>query len=214
MSVSEGKTRLRRKRKVCADTSAPRRKRRGDDEEAAPSAVTVSHPALIERASDRRFRQLVYDLLTIATRMDLVRAYLGRQIGLSGPQYSLLIAVAHLQGQKGVSVGSVAGALHVSSAFITVETGKLARRGLLWKRPNPADRRSVLLTLSSRGRLAIAGLNGRIRAVNDQFFANLDRRSFLDLSATAAQLVLGSDRALRLIDALDNDVVPVLHAAE
>lgn len=214
MSVSDGKSRPRGKRKVRADASPPRHKRRGDGEPVALSVVTVSHSALLERGSDRRFRQLVYDLLTIATRMDLVRAYLGRQIGLSGPQYSLLIAVAHLQGEKGVSVGAVAGALHVSSAFITVETGKLARRGLLWKRPNPADRRSVLLTLSSRGRLAIASLNARIRAVNDQFFANLDRRSFLNLSATAAQLVLGSDRALRLIDALDHDLVPVLHAAE
>jgi DNA-binding MarR family transcriptional regulator len=174
----------------------------------------VSNPALLERGSDRRFRQLVYDLLTIATRMDLVRAYLGRQIGLTGPQYSLIIAVAHLQGENGVSVGSVAGALHVSSAFITVETGKLARRGLLWKRPNPADRRSVLLTLSSRGRLAINGLNAKIRAVNDRFFANLDHRSFLDLSATAAQLVIGSDRALRFLNVLDDDVAPVLHAAE
>jgi DNA-binding MarR family transcriptional regulator len=208
MSISEAASRRKRKR---VRQGVVRRKRHGA---AAAVPVTVSRPALLERGSDRRFRQLVYDLLTIATRMDLVRAYLGRQIGLSGPQYSLIIAVAHLQGENGVSVGSVAGALHVSSAFITVETGKLARRGLLWKRPNPADRRSVLLTLSSRGRLAIDGLNTKICAVNDQFFANLDRRAFLDLSTTADHLVRGSDRALRLIDALDNDVVSVLHAAE
>jgi MarR family transcriptional regulator, organic hydroperoxide resistance regulator len=209
MSISKA----RRRRKGAVESIAARRgPGRGGDASAPP--VTVSHAALLERGSDRRFRQLVYDLLTVATRMDLVRAYLGRQIGLSGPQYSLIIAVAHLQGEQGVSVGSVAGALHVSSAFITAETGKLARRGLLWKRPNPADRRSVLLTLSPRGRLAIDGLNAKIRAVNDQFFGRLDRRSFLELSKTAAQLIAGSDRALRLIDALDNDVVPVLHAAE
>jgi DNA-binding MarR family transcriptional regulator len=209
MSISEAPS--RRKSKRVRQGAPVRRKRHG---EAAAVPVTVSRPALLERGSDRRFRQLVYDLLTIATRMDLVRAYLGRQIGISGPQYSLIIAIAHLQGENGVSVGSVAAALHVSSAFITIETGKLARRGLLWKRPNPADRRSVLLTLSSRGRLAIDGLNAKIRAVNDQFFANLDRRAFLDLSATADHLVRGSDRALRFVDALDNDVVPVLHAAE
>jgi MarR family transcriptional regulator, organic hydroperoxide resistance regulator len=208
MSISNAKPRPKRKRRQGG------RKHNGDRNAAAVSAITVSNLALLERGSDRRFRQLVYDLLTIATRMDLVRAYLGRQIGLTGPQYSLIIAVAHLQGENGVSVGSVAGALHVSSAFITVETGKLARRGLLWKRPNPADRRSVLLTLSSRGRLAITGLNAKIRAVNDQFFANLDHRSFLDLSATAALLVIGSDRALRFLNVLDDDVAPVLHAAE
>ena len=190
----------------------PRRRRPGNAEATLP--ITVSHAALLERGSDRRFRQLVHDLLTIATRMDLMRAYLGRQIGLTGPQYSLIIAVAHLQGEQGVSVGSVAGALHVSSAFITAESGKLVRRGLLWKRPNPADRRSVLLVLSPRGRVAINRLNAKIRAINDQFFGNLKRRSFLDLSETATQLIIGSDRALRLIDALDIEVEPLLHTAE
>jgi MarR family transcriptional regulator, organic hydroperoxide resistance regulator len=175
---------------------------------------TVSRTALLERGSDHRFRQLVHDFLTIATRMDLVRAYLGRQIELSGPQYSLLIAIAHLQGESGVSVGSVAAALHVSSAYITAESGRLQRRGLLGKRSNPRDRRSVLLTLSTRGRAAIERLNAKIRAINDEFFGNLDRRAFLDLSAAAAQLIAGSERALHLIEVLDTGVVPILHAAE
>jgi DNA-binding MarR family transcriptional regulator len=191
-----------------------RRQRKARAETTIGLANTVSHAALLERGSDRRFRHLVHDLLTIATRMDLVRAYLGRQIGLSGPQYSLLIAIAHVQGERGVSVGSVASALHVTSAYITAESGKLLQRGLLGKRSNPSDRRSVLLTLSPRGRAAIDGLNAKIRAVNDQFFGDLDRGSFLDLSGAAAQLIIGSDRALRLIDALDTGLVPILHAAE
>jgi MarR family transcriptional regulator, organic hydroperoxide resistance regulator len=199
---------------MSASKPRSRRQRKSRGETVIGSANTVSHAALLERGSDRRFRHLVHDLLTIATRMDLARAYLGRQIGLSGPQYSLLIAIAHLQGERGVSVGSIASALHVTSAYITAESGKLLRRGLLGKRSNPSDRRSVLLTLSSRGRLAIDGLNAKIRAVNDQFFGKLDRRSFLDLSAAAAQLIIGSDRALRLIDALDTGVVPIMHAAE
>ena len=121
----------------------------------APAAVlplTVSRPALLQAGSDRRFRALVHDLLTVSTRMEIVRAHLGDRIGMSGPQYSVLIAVAHLQEADGVSVGAVAEALHVSNAFIASETGKLAQRGLLDKRTNPNDRRGVLVSMSPAGR--------------------------------------------------------------
>src|SRR5437588_11712297 len=94
---------------------------------------TATHGALLERGSDRRFRTLVNDLFTIASRMEIVRAHLGRRMGLSGPQYSVLIAVAHLQGERGVRVGTVAQAMHVSSAFIASATGKMARLGLVLK---------------------------------------------------------------------------------
>src|SRR5437016_13749161 len=102
--------------------------------------LTTSLPALLEHGCDRRFRALVNDLFTIASRMEIVRAHLGRRMGITGPQYSVLVAVAHLQGERGVSVGTVAQAMHVTSAFIAAETGKMARRGLLLKRANPEDR--------------------------------------------------------------------------
>ena len=113
----------------------------------------MSSRALLENGSDHRFRTLVNDLFTIASRMEIVRTHLGARMGISGPQYSVLIAVAHLQGERargggGVSVGTVAQAMHVSSAFIASETGKMARRGLLLKRPNPEDGRGVLLSLA------------------------------------------------------------------
>ena len=55
---------------------------------------TVTRETLLERGSDRRFRSLVNDLLTIATRMEVVREHLGRRMGISGPQYSVLVAIA------------------------------------------------------------------------------------------------------------------------
>ena len=96
-------------------------------------------------------------------------------MGISGPQYSVLIAVAHLQGERrGASVGAVAQALHVSSAFIASETGKMARRGLLLKRPNPRTGRGVLLSLAPAGRLKIDRVSAELRAINDLFFGALD----------------------------------------
>jgi DNA-binding MarR family transcriptional regulator len=163
---------------------------------------TVSLEALIEDGSDRRFRALVSNLFTIASRMELTREHLARRIGISGPQYSLLVAVAHLQGRNGIGVGALAQALHVSSAFVATETGKLARRGLLIKRINPLDRRGVLLSVAPAGRLSVNRVSREIRAVNDLFFGALDSTSFAALSEAASALIESSGRAVRHIASL------------
>jgi MarR family transcriptional regulator, organic hydroperoxide resistance regulator len=175
---------------------------------------TISCAALLDKRSDRRFRILVNDLLTIASRMEIIRTYLGRRMGISGPQYSVLIAVAHLQGESGVNVGTLAQAMHVSSAFIASETGKLARLGFLRKRPNPQDRRGVLLTLTGPGRLEIDRLSAEIRAINDMFFGALGRKSFAGLCAAAQTLVKGSAAAVEYVSAAEGEALPALNAAE
>jgi DNA-binding MarR family transcriptional regulator len=189
---------LRPRRRRAGSASA---KRNGGTAYAMPP--TASRPALLDNGSDRRFRALVHDLLTIAARMELVRAHFGRQLGVSGPQYSVLMAIAHLQGEAGVNVGALAQALHVSSAFIATETGKLARRGLILKRTNPDDRRGVLLSLAPGGRLALDRMGAEIRAVNDLFFGALDGKSFAALGATAAALVESSRAAIHYVGAVE-----------
>ena len=181
--------------------SKPRRGRAGADQEpdAGPYALpaTVTRAPLLKGGSDQRFRVLVADLFTISTRMETVREHLGRRMGISGPQYSIVVAVAHLQGRNGIGVGALAQALHVSSAFIATEAGKLARRRLLLKRTNPLDRRGVLLSVAPAGRLAVDRVSSEIRAVNDLFFGALDAVSFAALSAAAGALVESSAKAVR-----------------
>jgi len=161
--------------------------------------ATVTRAPLLKDGSDQRFRVLVADLFTISTRMEMVREHLGERMGISGPQYSIVVAVAHLQGRNGVSVGALAQALHVSSAFIATEGGKLVRSGLLLKRTNPLDRRGVLLSVAPAGRLAVHRVSDEIRAVNDLFFGALDAVSFAALSAAAGALVESSAKAVRYI---------------
>ena len=158
---------------------------------------TVSATVLLDRGSDRQFRGLVQDLLTVARRLEMARDYFGRLINVTGPQYHLLMTVAQLQGALGVSVGTVAQAMHVSSAFVTSETGKLSVLGLLRKLPNPLDRRGALLSLTQAGRLKMDRLIPEIRAVNDLFFGRLDGHSFPELCANVVALVHGSREAMR-----------------
>jgi DNA-binding MarR family transcriptional regulator len=161
--------------------------------------VTVSKTALLDRRGDARFRRLIYDLLTISSRMTVVREHLAGRIGITAPQFSLLMAIGQLQGAAGVGVTAIAQVLHVSSAFVATETGKLAQAGLLIKRSNPRDRRAVLLSLTRAGRALIERNSEEIRSVNDAFFAALTRSSFATLSTTMAALVGSSARAVTLL---------------
>jgi DNA-binding MarR family transcriptional regulator len=165
--------------------------------------ATVSRPALLHKQSDQQFRRLVQDLLTVSRRLEMARDYFGRCINVTGPQYNLLMTVAQLQGTTGVSVGSVAQALHVSSAFVTSETGKLSHVGLVRKRPNPEDGRGALLSLTPAGRLKIDRLIGEIRTVNDLFFGLLAAGPFSELCAGAGALVRGSSEAMRHIERVE-----------
>jgi DNA-binding MarR family transcriptional regulator len=162
--------------------------------------ATVSLPALLHKQSDQQFRRLVQDLLTLSRRLEMARDYFGRRINVTGPQYNLLMTVAQLQGTTGASVGSVAQAMHVSSAFVASETRKLSDVGLIRKRPNPEDGRGALLSLAPAGRLKIDRLIGEIRIVNDLFFGLLGAQQFAELCASAGALVRGSREAMQHLE--------------
>ncbi len=88
--------------------------------------ATVTRPELLVEGSDRAFRQFVHDTLAFSARLQQVRGQLGQVIGLSGTQYTVLIAIAHLRGMdERVGVNLVADHLHFSGAFTTIEINKL-----------------------------------------------------------------------------------------
>lgn len=158
--------------------------------------ATVSRPALLLGGSDARFRVLVADLVAIAEDMQAARAAFGRRIGLSGPAYSILMVVAERHAAGGVAVVEIARRLHVSGAFVTTEAGKLVRQGLLAKRPNPEDRRGVLLTLTAEGRRRVAAVAPHVRAVNDAMFGALAAAEVAALARIAARIAGRTREAL------------------
>ena len=162
--------------------------------------LSISRRALLVRGSDAEFRRLIYRLVVVEERLRHARSYLGRRIGLSGPQYMLLITVAYLQGEHGIAVRSLARDLRVTSAFITGESRRLIERGLLAKRANPSDSRSTLLSLTAGGKRRIEGLVPEIRKVNDLFFGHVSKGSFRHAKRFLDELSEGSAQALAHIE--------------
>jgi len=183
-------------------TAVAKRARRPDGVPVRPP-VTTARPELMRDGTGERFRHLVNDLLTIAVRMDTVRSRFAELVGVTPPQYSVLATVAHLEAAAGgATVRAVAEHMHVSGAFVTAESGKLARKGFVAKRPNPLDGRSVLVSLTAKGRKALEAALPKIRAVNDVFFGKLGAEEFERLAAATARIVEASPAAVLLAHTL------------
>ena len=166
---------------------------------AAHEVTTTSRPEFLDPdGSDRTFRATVYDLLAVGARMQDVRDHLAAGIGVSGPQYAILMAIFHMQsGVEGAGVRAVGRRLHVSGPFVTAQANRLVELGLVEKRPNPADGRGVLLCLTAEGRRRISDAAPAIQEANDVFFAALSKVDFIVLGDIVARLEKSSEQAVK-----------------
>jgi MarR family transcriptional regulator, organic hydroperoxide resistance regulator len=167
--------------------------------------LTATSPILVSGGSDHSLRKLLYDFFTVSARMETVRRYLGERVNITVPQYSIMMAVAELQGKIGVSVGRVGEYLHVTGPFVTMESGKLIKKGFLERRSDLQDRRVSLLSVAPNGAQALQSLFPELQQINDVFFDLGSRPEFERLCKTLEKLVGNSQRALALINATRGD---------
>jgi DNA-binding MarR family transcriptional regulator len=164
-----------------------------------PPPLTVTRPELLRGGSDREFRTLVHSLLAFSARLETVRSGYGAILGVSGIQYTILISVRYLEVAGDVYVSTIAEHLHLSGAFVTVETGKLVELGLLSKQVDPKDRRRVRLRSTAKARKALGKLAVVQAQVNNSLFESLDAGDFEELIRIVGELVGCADRAVHLL---------------
>jgi MarR family transcriptional regulator, organic hydroperoxide resistance regulator len=163
--------------------------------------ASVSRPELLVSGTDREFRELVHHMLTFATTIQDVRNRLGEAIGLSGTQYTTLMAIARLAEHiPNFGINELAEQLHWSGAFVTIEVNKLVQSGLVFKKPNPKDRRRVLLSITELATQKIIELAPIQAPTNDALFDGLSTAEFLFLKTIMARLAASSDKALALVE--------------
>lgn len=161
--------------------------------------VTISRPELLQDGDDAPFRQMIHDALGFGTRLLEIRNRLGEVIGLSGPAFSILIAIEHLSKDADVGISQVSEHLHQSGAFVTLEVAKLVKAGLVDKFANPEDGRRVIVEVTDKARALLAELAETQRPVNDAIFAGLDPDEFRTFATIAAKLVSGTEESLALL---------------
>lgn len=164
--------------------------------------LTVSRAELLSNGSDADFRRLVHGLLAFAARLESVRGGFARLVNLSPIQYTLVISVSHLETHGDVNVNTLADHLQLSGAFVTIETGKLLKRGLLTKQEDPSDRRRVRLKTTAKARRLLRDLAPTQIAVNDVLFEFLDGAAFRQLLGLIDRMNACGNRAIGLLNYL------------
>lgn len=162
---------------------------------------TVSSPAVLDSAGggDRAFRQLLYDISIAASHLESARAYLASHLGVTSPQYNMIMVIAQYEGSAGLSVNEIADHLHVSGTFVTAEIKKLVRLGMVIKEPNPADARSVLIRLSEEGDRQVRAIHPELLFVNDHLFEHISQSDFKALSRIIASLIHDFSRTVAML---------------
>jgi DNA-binding MarR family transcriptional regulator len=156
--------------------------------------LTVSREALLRNGSDRAFRILVDQLLTFGVELRKAREALAQALGVTPPQYRILMAIARHTGPEAISVSEVAESLCVSLPFVVKQTRLLMDNGRLVKRIDASDRRRVQLILTRRSIQAIGKLASVQVGVNDTLFGSLSRKDVEILSRLLAGLIASAQK--------------------
>jgi DNA-binding MarR family transcriptional regulator len=183
-SVSTGKTRQR--------TAPPPML-----EEVFPP-LSISLESFVQEGSDREFRRLIYGLFSLSMLMERNREHFAAYIGVTSPQAMMMGIIAEA---PDVTVSGVADRLAVSSQFVTMEMSKLIAGGIVEKRPNDADRRSMFLNLTQKGRALINELGPVRQRINDMTFRSLTRERAKTLQEILDFLVMDAGSAVHEFEA-------------
>jgi len=167
--------------------------------------LSVTRPELLHDGTDATFREVIWELLVVANRLQKFPEAFGRHLGLSSAQYAVLIATAHIQGTRGTGIRRLADHMHLPAPHVTTTVGRLVAAGLLEKRPNPEDGRGVLVSLSPEGEAALERLAPFQQQVNNALFGGLSTKEFATFGQLIGTMVGNSRRALETVASLQRD---------
>jgi MarR family transcriptional regulator, organic hydroperoxide resistance regulator len=159
---------------------------------------TTREPLLIN-GTDRQFRRFVDNFVRLSARLQTLRAALAKGMGMTPPQYNILMILARADAPEGETMSGIAKRLGVSLSFVVSQTRILDHLGLIELCRNPADQRSVLATVTQAGRKRIARVAPKIQQVNDLLFSSLTRRELIAMDRTISRILDGSEAATAVL---------------
>jgi MarR family transcriptional regulator, organic hydroperoxide resistance regulator len=133
-------------------------------------------------------RQFTWAITSINFHMQEVRYFWAKTLGISGPQWMILMALADLDKGEGASVKAVAKLLNVDSSFVTTQSKIIEKKGLVRRRTSEDDARVVQMSLTDKTYKHLASLASQQDSLNDFIFAEVNDRELTELTGKLMQL--------------------------
>lgn len=119
-------------------------------------------------------RRFTWVIASINVHLEELRYFWAKTLGISGPQWMILMALADMDQDDGVPVNVVSKKLHVDSSFITTQSKLLEKKGFLRRKTSTEDARIVQMSLTDKTYKHLASLASQQEALNDFIFAEFN----------------------------------------
>ena len=133
-------------------------------------------------------RRFAWSIASISVHLEELRYFWGKALGISGPQWMILMALAEIDQADGVAVNVVSKKLHVDSSFITTQSKMLEKKGFIRRKTSTEDARIVQMSLTDKTYKHLAALASQQETLSEFIFAELDNGELEDLTDKLAAL--------------------------
>jgi DNA-binding MarR family transcriptional regulator len=127
-------------------------------------------------------RRFTWGVAAINVHLEELRYFWAKALGISGPQWLILMALADMDQDNGVPVNAVSKKLHVDASFITTQSKLLEKKGFLRRRTSSEDARIVQMSLTDKTYKHLAALAAQQEALNDFIFEGFGEKELEDLN--------------------------------
>jgi DNA-binding MarR family transcriptional regulator len=133
-------------------------------------------------------RRFAWVINSVGVHLEELRYFWAKALGISGPQWMILMALADLDDKDGVPVNVVSKKLHVDASFVTTQSKLLEKKGFLRRKTSTEDARVVQMSLTDKTYKQMAGLAAQQEALNEFIFAELSNKQLDELIDTLSGL--------------------------
>jgi MarR family transcriptional regulator, organic hydroperoxide resistance regulator len=105
-----------------------------------------------------------------------IRSFWGDALGITGPQWTILMVLADLDRGNGVALKTITATMRVDPSFVTTQSKILEKKGLVQRKSSEFDARIVEMSLSDKGKKQFENMMEHRKAVKKFVFAEFNDR--------------------------------------
>jgi MarR family transcriptional regulator, organic hydroperoxide resistance regulator len=157
-----------------------------------------AHPTAPEGPAHKSLdiiRRFTWEIASINVYFEELRHFWAKALGVSGPHWMILMAVAELDHGEGVAVNAVAKTLQVDPSFVTTQSKMLENKGFMRRRTSVEDARTLRMSLTDKTHELIANLADQQNALNEFIFAEFNERELEDFTDKLTSLKIRLEKA-------------------
>ncbi|UVO30548.1 MarR family winged helix-turn-helix transcriptional regulator [Bradyrhizobium arachidis] len=131
----------------------------------------------VKEQLDRAVSEFIWNIVEVNSQLEEIHKTWAQLLGITEPQWLILMAVDELDEGRGVSGIAVANKLRIHPAFVTNQTKKLEAMELLSRVTSPDDARYLRISLTQKAQAEIRKLSIKRQSLNATMLDGLDEES-------------------------------------